>query len=240
LAAHTNLLLRDIKLPVGTLLKQYKENSDAALIRHFDILYIQQGISRLSVSERLELLPILLQGLANDYEKSMQHASQLFHLILRLLVHFKLPPRGSKDDDELRATLGLADQDAAFLSKWFGKLLLLQIIRPSTPEAAASLRCPGLSVEDYRFVTQQGKPDAWDPSSNAGLNLTESKALVVRFLASGMFKDDEKFFPALFAAADTNSRISEVGEDALKRVMLSQDLEDANLVEALLELYFGS
>jgi proteasome component ECM29 len=239
-AAHTNHIFRDIKLPVGALLKQYKENSEAALIRHFDILYIQQGISRLSVSERLELLPILLQGLANDYDKSTQHASQLFHLILRLLVHFKLPLRGSKDDDELRTTLGLADQDAAFLSKWFGKLLLLQISRPSTPEAAASLRCPGLSVEDYKFVTQQGKPDAWDPSSDAGLNLTESKALVVRFLASGMFKDDEKFFPALFATADTNSRISEVGENTLKRVMLSQDLEDANLVETLLELYFGS
>lgn len=239
-AAHTDSICRDISLPVGALLKQYKENADVALIRHFDILYIQLGISRLSVSERLDLLPILLQGIANDYEKSTQHASQLFHLILRLLVHFKLPLRGSKDDDELRTTLGLGDEDAAFLSKWFGKLLLLQIIQPSTPEAAASLRSPGLSVEDYKFLTQQGRPDAWDPRSDAGLNLTESKALVVRFLASGMFKDDEKFYPALFASADTNSRISEVGEDTLKRVMLSQDLENAELVETLLELYFGS
>jgi proteasome component ECM29 len=70
--------------------------------------------------------------------------------------------------------------------------------------------------------------------------LTESKALVARFLASGLFTDDEKFYPALFASADTNSRISEVGEDTLKRVMLSQDLEDAKLVETLFELYFGS
>ncbi|KAH7402028.1 proteasome stabiliser-domain-containing protein [Phaeosphaeria sp. MPI-PUGE-AT-0046c] len=231
---------QEIKLPVAALLKQYKDNPDISLIRHFDILYIQQGISRLSVSERLELLPILLQGIAQDYEKSVQHASQLFHLILRLLVHFKLPLRGSKEDEELRTTLTLGDQDASFLSTWFGKLLLLQIIRPSTPEAASSLRCPGLSVEDYKFLTLQGKPDAWDPSADAGLNLTESKALVVRFLASGMFKEDEKFYPALFASADTNSRISEVGEDTLKRVMLSKDLEDAKLVETLLELYFGS
>ncbi|KAH3915958.1 hypothetical protein HBH56_067030 [Parastagonospora nodorum] len=237
---NTRIKSQDIKLPVGPLLKQYKENPDVALIRHFDILYIQQGISRLTVSERLELLPILLQGIANDFEKSTQHASQLFHLILRLLVHFKLPLRGSKDDDELRATLGLSDEDAAFLSTWFGKLLLFQIVRPNTPEAAASLRCPGLSVEDYKFLTQQGKPDAWDPSSDSGLNLTESKALVVRFLASGLFKEDEKFYPALFASSDTNSRISEVGEDTLKRVILTKDLEDAKLVETLLELYFGS
>jgi proteasome component ECM29 len=236
----TNYIPRDIKLPVAALLKQYKDNPDVTLIRHFDILYVQQGISRLAISERLELLPILLQGIANDYQKSTQHASQLFHLILRLLVHFKLPLRGSKEDDELRSTLGLGDEDAAFLSQWFGKLLLLQIVRPSSPEAASSLRCPGLSVEDYKFLTLQGKPDAWDPTSDSGLNLTEAKALVVRFLASGMFKDDEKFYPALFASADTNSRISEVGEDTLKRVMLSKDLEDSKLVETLLELYFGS
>lgn len=210
------------------------------MIRHFDILYIQQGISRLSVSERLELLPILLQGIAKDFEKSTQHASQLFHLILRLLVHFKLPLRGSKEDEELRSTLGIGDEDATFLSKWFSKLLLLQIVRLSSPEAASSLRCPGLSVEDYKFLTQQGKPDAWDPTSDAGLNLTETKALVTRFVASGLFKEEEKFFPALFASADTNSRISEVGEDTLKRVILTQSLEDSNLVETLYELYFGS
>jgi proteasome component ECM29 len=239
-AARADCSCRDIKLPVAALLKQYKDHPNVTLIRHFDILYVQQGISRLSVPERLELLPILLQGMAKDYEKSTQHASQLFHLILRLLVHFKLPLRGSKEDDELRSTLGLEDEDAAFLSQWFGKLLLLQIVRPNSPEAASSLRCPGLSIEDYKFLTLQGKPDAWDPSSDAGLNLTESKALVVRFLASGMFKDDEKFYPALFASSDTNSRISEVGEDTLKRVMLSKDLDDSKLVETLLELYFGS
>ncbi|KAF1360194.1 hypothetical protein EJ07DRAFT_165373 [Lizonia empirigonia] len=226
---NTRIKSQDIKLPVAALLKQYKENADVALIRHFDILYIQQGISRLPVSDRLELLPILIQGISTDYEKSAQHASQLFHLILRLL-----------EDTELRSTLGVTDEDAAFLSKWFGKLLLLTLVRQSTPEAASTTRCPGLSVEEYKFLTQQGKPDAWDPSSDAGLSLTESKALVTRFLASGMFKDEEKFLPALFASADTNSRISEVGEDILKRVTLTQDLEDSKSVEALFELYFGS
>ncbi|KAI4699729.1 hypothetical protein J4E81_004757 [Alternaria sp. BMP 2799] len=237
---NTRIKSQDIKLPVSALLKQYKENPDISLIRHFDILYIQQGISRLTVAERLELLPILLQGIAKDFEKSEQHASQLLHLILRLLVHFKLPLRGSKEDDELRSTLGLSDDDAVFLSKWFGKLLMLSIVRESNPQTQATLRCPGLSVEDYKFLTLQGKPDAWDPTSDAGLNLTETKALVTRFMASGLFKEDEKFLPALFASADTNSRISEVGEDTLKRVMLSKDLEQPEVVESLFELYFGS
>lgn len=233
-------LIRDLKLPVAALLKQYKDNAHVALIRHFDILYIQQGISRLPVPDRLELLPILIQGISKDYEKSAQHASQLFHLILRLLVLFKLPPRGSKEDTDLRGTLGVTDEDAAFLSTWFGKLILLTLVRHSTSEAMGTARCAGLSVEDYKFLTQQGKPDAWDPSSDAGLSLTESKALVTRLLASGMFKDEEKFFPALFASADTNSRISEVGDDVMKRVMLTQDLEESSTVESLFGLYFGS
>ncbi|KAH9878470.1 hypothetical protein IAQ61_001742 [Plenodomus lingam] len=237
---NTRIKSQDIKLPVRPLLKQYKEHGHVALIRHFDILYIQQGISRLAVSERLEILPILLKGIANDYQKSAQHASQLFHLILRLLVHFKLPLRASKDDDELRSTLALSDEDGAFLSKWFGKLLLFNPVRQSGPETAVSPSCPGLSAEEYKFLTQQGRPDAWDPSSDAGLNLTETKALVTRFVASGLFNDDEKFFPALFASADTNSRISEAGEDTFKRVLLSKDLEDPDMVEALFDLYFGS
>ncbi|KAJ4301062.1 proteasome component M29 [Kalmusia sp. IMI 367209] len=237
---NTRIKPQEIKLPVAALLKQFKENGDVALIRHFDILYIQQGISRLPVSDRLELLPILIQGISADYDKSQQHASQLFHLILRLLTHFKLPLRGSKEDDELRTSLGVKDEDAKFLSHWFGQLLLLTVIRQVNPESAASIRCPGLSVEDYKFLTLQGKPDAWDPSSDGGLNLTESKALLTRLLASGMFTEDEKFLPALFASADTNSRISEVGEDVLKRVILSKNLEDADIVGTLLELYFGS
>ncbi|KAF2710563.1 major component of the proteasome [Pleomassaria siparia CBS 279.74] len=237
---NTRIKPQHIKLPVAALLKQFKENADTPLIRHFDILYIQQGISRLPIADRLELLPILIHGIAADYDKSAQHASQLFHLILRLLTHFKLPLRGSEDDDELRSKLDLGDGDAAFLSHWFGKLLLFSIVRTSTPETAASAKCPGLSVEEYKLLTLQGKPDAWDPSASAGLNLVETKALAIRLLASGMFTDDEKFLPALFASADTNSRISEVGDDILKRALLAKDLEDTKLIETLFELYFGS
>ncbi|KAF2015929.1 ARM repeat-containing protein [Aaosphaeria arxii CBS 175.79] len=230
---------QEIKLPVKKLLTQYKENADVALIRHFDIMYIQQGIIRVPVSERLDLLPILVNGIAKDYAKSAQHASQLFHLTLRLLTHFKLPLRGSKEDGELREKLQMNDEDAKFLSHWFGKLLLLAVVRQNNADGPAP-RCPGLSVDEYKFLTQFGKPDAWDPAAQAGLNLTETKALVARCLASGMFTDNEKLLPALYASADTNSRIFEIGDDVLKRVMQATDLEDQNLIEGLLDLYFGS
>jgi proteasome component ECM29 len=231
---------REIKLPVKKLLSQFKENADVALIRHFDILYIQQGILRVPLSERLELLPILIQGIATDYAKSMQHASQLFHLILRLLVHFRLPPRGTKEDEDLRSTLHLDNEDATFLCHWFGKLLLFSIVRQANTAVGSSPRGPGLSAEEYKFLTLHGNPDAWDPSKATGLNLTEAKFLVTKLLASGMFTDDEKFLPALFASADTNSRISDIGEDVSKRVLTTKNLEDQKLIENLLEIYFGS
>ena len=44
-----NLSNRSIKLPVATLLKQYKDNQNK-LVRHFDLLYIQQGVNRLPVN----------------------------------------------------------------------------------------------------------------------------------------------------------------------------------------------
>lgn len=99
--------------------------------------------------------------------------------------------------------------------------------------------CPGVSTDEYKFLTIEGKPDAWDPTTDGGLNLVETKVIVSRLLASGMFTDEERFLPALFASADTNSRISDIGDDTLKRVLPTTDLENRPLVQQLLEVYFG-
>ena len=99
--------------------------------------------------------------------------------------------------------------------------------------------CPGVSTDEYKFLTIEGKPDAWDPTTDGGLNLVETKVIVSRLLASGIFTNEEKFLPALFASADTNSRISDVGDDMLKRVLPNTDLENRLLVHQLLDIYFG-
>lgn len=48
---------RDIVLPVAALLKQYKEHPDSTMIRHFDLMFIQQSINKLTskVGEALHL-----------------------------------------------------------------------------------------------------------------------------------------------------------------------------------------
>ncbi|PQE08767.1 proteasome component protein [Rutstroemia sp. NJR-2017a BVV2] len=224
---------KDIVLPVAALLKQYKEHPESSMIRHFDLMFIQQSIGKLSSSEQMDLIPTLIHGLAGDADKPT--CATVFNLFLRLLPQLRVPSRGSKEDTELRHQLGLDEHqdDAKFLASWFGKLILLTIVRA----APSGVTCPGLSVKEYEFLTLTGKQETWDPSSDEGLNLTQTKITVLNFLASGAFTDEERFLPALFASADSNSRISGIGDDLLKRSAVS--LEDAELVHGLLGIYFS-
>ncbi|OJD31126.1 proteasome component [Diplodia corticola] len=237
---HINTRVRpqEIQLPVAVLLQQFKEHAASPLIRHFDLLYVQQGVSRLPLGERLGLLPLLINGIAADTAKSVPHGSQLFNLLLRLLALFRLPSRGSKDDEQLREKLNVGKEDAKFLSFWFGKLILFTAVRAS-PDAA-DVACPGLSPGEYQFLTLQGKPGVWNPTADGGMNLAEAKITASRFLVSGMFTDDERFLPAVYASADANSRISEIGDDILKRTLPNTDLEDPCVIGSLYDVYFGT
>lgn len=105
------------------------------------------------------------------------------------------------------------------------------MIRDRAPGAT----CPGLTVQEYEFLTLNGKSEVWDPSSNEGLNLTETKIRVLNFLASGAFVDEERFLAALYASGDTNSRISSIGDDLLKRTTVS--LEDRERARDLFNIY---
>lgn len=158
----------------------------------------------------------------------------MFNLFLRLLPKLRIPQRGSKEDVELRHQLGLDEhvEDAKFVASWFGKLLLLNIVRPH----AAGVTCPGLTVPEYEFLTLSGKQETWNGALDEGLNLTQTKITVLSFLSSGAFTDDERFLPALFASGDSNSRISSVGDDLLKRSTIS--LEDRERIGKMFQTYF--
>ena len=182
--------------------------------------------------EQLDLLPTILHGLASDAGKPT--CATVFNLFLRLLPQFRLPLRGSKEDGELRQQLGLDthEDDAKFVASWFGKLVLLTVVRSQ----ASGVTCPGLKVPEYEFLTLNGKAETWDPSAEEGLNLTLTKISALNFLSSGAFTDDERFLPALLASGDSNSRIAGVGDDILKRSSIP--LEDAERIGNLIEVYF--
>ena len=230
---NTRIKAPSVQLPVAALLKQFKENQNA-LVRHFDLLYLQQGFERLPVADRLDMLPQVLTGLRRNYEESPKLAASLLNVFFKLLHLLKLPPRGSKEDEGLRATLGLEDvKDANFIAFWLGKLILF-----SSSSCTANI-CPGLSAEERECLQMYGKPETWTPTKSGGLNLTETKVRAAKFLSSGAFSESERFLPALFASADTNSRLSDVGDDMLKRATPAISLEEPSLVEDLFKLYLG-
>ncbi|KAL8770725.1 MAG: hypothetical protein Q9209_003592 [Squamulea sp. 1 TL-2023] len=231
---NTRIKAPNIRLPVPALLKQYKENKNA-LIRHFDILYIQDGLPRLSISQRLALLPNLVNGFHENFHDSTRHTSSLFNMFLKLLHSMTFPPRGSADDFTLRDNLGFLDnaEDAQFLASWIGKLILF------SPNPSIK-RLPGLSTEDCNFLQLYDKKETWQPEVADGLNIVETKVVAAKFLASGAFTDAERFLPALYASSDTNSRLSDIGDDMMKRAVSAVCLEDDAILKQLFGLYLGT
>ncbi|KAL1302237.1 hypothetical protein AAFC00_002661 [Neodothiora populina] len=236
---NTRIKPESIKLPVAALMEQFKANPHTPLIRHFDLIYIQNGIRRLSASESAVLFPSILQGIASTFENSPAQGAQMFNFLLQVIAYFPLPPRGSEEDDQLRASVKLTDKDASFLASWFGKLILFSPVKGTNNSTLASgVASPGLTPDEYAFFTLN-KEDTWVPSSPQGLNLLEVKIRAAKLLASGLFNDSERFLPALFASADAASSISDVGDDILKRARPNTSLEDAELIGTLFRYYFG-
>ncbi|KAL8873909.1 MAG: hypothetical protein Q9174_000685 [Haloplaca sp. 1 TL-2023] len=187
------------------------------------------------LQDRLKLLPTLINGMKRNFGESARHTSTLFNMLLKLLHALTLPARGSAEDVNLRQKLGLTEslEDAEFIASWFGKLLLF------LPNQSAQ-RLPGLSIEDCSFLQLYDRKDTWQPGTVGGMNLVDTKVVAVKFLASGAFTDTERFLPALLAAADPNSRVSDIGEDMLKRAIPAVSLEDTEILGPMFRLYLGT
>ncbi len=225
---------------MGALLDQYK-STQSPLVKHFDLVFIQHSIVRLEGPDRQELMPKVLRGLGSDTGTGV---ASMFNVALRLLHDLKLPPRGTKEDDAFREDIGLGDpHDAGFVAEWLGKLILLRSVGRPAPNSVLTsnnlgLLSPnsGLSSSDLDFLGFN-KPGTWNTESaswdanNKGLNLPETRVKAANFLATGAFKDEERFIPAVYASSAPDFRMNTIGDDLLKRTSVS--LEDRELVKKL-------
>ena len=209
-----------IVLPVAALVDQFK-TTDSPVVRHLDMVFIQHSIGRLPVADRRALLPALFHGIS----KVNSSTPALFDILLQTLAVLKLPSRGSQEDEAFAEAIGLSDPaDAIYVAERFGKVFLLS----RGPAWAPQLATPA----DVTFFGIN-QDDSW---LRAGTNLADTRIRVAQFLASGAFSHNEdteaaRFLPSLFAAVHTDSRVSSLGEDLLKRTKVS--LESASLVEQL-------
>ena len=219
------------------LLKQYKEQINAPLVRRFDLVFIEQGIRRLQAVEKVELFPVLLHGISKDASSSTDRGARMFQLFLELLPLLPLPPRGSQEDEQLRGKLKIEISDGQFLSTWLGKLLLLNTTKPYSVEN--SITPAGLSGSDFEIISMHSGTTIWRTPTEGGLSLVDTKVAASRFIASGALTDNERFLPSLFASTDANPDVSNVGNEIIKRIMGTVDLEDEALVLHLYDLYLG-
>jgi proteasome component ECM29 len=220
---------RSVVLPVAALLDQYKA-TESLVLRQVDLSFIQHSIDRIDPVDRCDLIPKVFKGLAKDGRSAS--APTIFNVLLRLLQDIKLPSRGSKEDAILKETLGLSDsEDAQFAADWLGKILLLKLSPGGQPsDQSTQTFNPALTKRDLEFL-RPNQPDFSKPYSQ----LPQLRLTVINLLASGAFDDRERFLPALFAASSTDSRVSSIGEDLLKRSKVS--LEDKELVESLFDAH---
>ncbi|KAH7312497.1 proteasome stabiliser-domain-containing protein [Stachybotrys elegans] len=214
-----------IVLPMDALLGQYKSQA-SPLVKQLDLTFLQHSLERIDDYDRRQLLPKALAGFAQD--DGQQRAGSMFQIILRLLLDMSIPPRGSKDDEAFRSTIGLEQEaDAKYLAKMLGSFLRLRA--PSANATWASSN-PTLTQQDLASLGVETLG-----SQTIFRRLSELKAKVVAFLASGAFTDQEKFLPALYASASFDNRVASGGDEILKRTTVS--LEDKALVKTLFEAH---
>ncbi|KAM4054385.1 proteasome stabiliser domain-containing protein [Hirsutella rhossiliensis] len=210
-----------IVLPVKALLEQYKAN-ESPVIKQLDLSFIQHSLDRLDAEDRVPLIPIALQGLAAD--EGHPRATSILNIVLRLLLDSRIPPRGSKDDEAFRSSVGLSDAaDARYLSHVIGVFFRL---RAPTGVQSLAQSNPALSRQELELFAMENSD-----SEKVFRRLSELKAKLVAFLASGALTDDEKLLPALYAAAGFDNRVASTAEEIIKRSSVS--MENEALVKSL-------
>ncbi|CAJ2501352.1 Uu.00g042050.m01.CDS01 [Anthostomella pinea] len=221
-----------VVLPVAALLEQYKRTS-SPIVKQLDLNLIKQGVLRLDQARRRELLPVVLRGISK--ETSPASAAGFFNIFLRLLLEIKIPGRGSTEDLALPEAIGLPDpSDAKYVSSWLGKLFLLRqdlaLATEDELDGKLSASPSGLDKGDVAFL-RNNNPNAWRPNTPNSLSLPECKMKAISFLASGAFTDEERHLPAIYAAGSTDTRITTIADDVLKRS--SVDLENREVIKSL-------
>ena len=216
-----------VALPVAALVKQFHEN-DNNLIRLFDLRYIETGLERLSHADRTNVLFDVLKGLSildQGSASSLPSRASILNIFLRLLPLWKLPARGTKEDIELRTSLGVDDATWKILSTWLTRFLVLE------PNGSSSC----LTQEEEAAFQLNKTPGYW--ATGSGNNMIQAKIAVANLLASGAFTKEEKFIAGVILLADNNASLESIGDIIFKQNTFN--LESAEIVDNLFHLYFG-
>ncbi|PNH46325.1 hypothetical protein VD0004_g1783 [Verticillium dahliae] len=231
-----NLIGRSqIILPVGALIAQYKRPDASPIVRQLASTFITLGVDRMDDYDRSQLIKDIATGISAL--SSASSASLILRVLLRIIPTVKIPSRGSQEDGAFRSSIGLsASKDANWVASWMGKVLLLKL--PNFGASDKLTRDEGIAKlapfnkallkDELDFLCPEWRDGKWVQPYD---DLPNLRRKIAQLLASGAFTDREKLIPAIFAASNTDSRVSELGDDILKRTTVSFD--DAALAKDL-------
>lgn len=210
------------------MIDQYKSLS-SPVVRKIDSIFITIGLERMDDYERQKIAHKIFAGISAAHQGGASAA--ILKIALRIIPSIKIPSRGSQEDSEFRDAIGLASPgDAAWLAEWLGKVLLLKLpalpsgSQPSPEDLQAQLKRfnGALTAEELGYLGPEWRGNKYAPPFD---ELPSLRRKVAQFLQSAAFNDREKLVPAIFGASSTDSLVSGVGEDMLKRTSVSLDDE---------------
>ncbi|KAF5273782.1 hypothetical protein FQA39_LY00897 [Lamprigera yunnana] len=216
LLVHINKRIKSrpvVQLPVEALLVQYQDPSATTFVINFTIIYIKLGFPRLPEEKQIELLPSMLNSLES---KPQSHQDSLLMLILPLLGKVNVPV----DASQRCSVFGFNEK--LHMKKHFLGLTLDMLLLPygalsqksadgeqSTTNDVSLPIPPGMSEYSFKRVTNEFPLHPEE--------LEQIKLGIVKFLASGIFLDEEILIHLIVAAADTRFSVANLADLELKK-----------------------
>ncbi|XP_044754481.1 proteasome adapter and scaffold protein ECM29 [Coccinella septempunctata] len=237
LLIHINKRLKTrplVQLPVEALLTQYHDPKATSFVINFSIIYIKTGFPRLPVEKQVELVPAVLNALK---DKPQTHVDSLLFLLLPLLDKVKVPT----DPKQTPSVFGLDEKQE--LSKHLLGFLLDVLLLPygavgPKTESQSENNSPSLTIppamSEYSFkrVTTENpmKPD----------ELEEVKLGIVKFLAHGIFKNEDIILHFIVASSDTRFSVANLAETEVRKIIGTIDWSSSSVCLPIYIMYLGS
>ncbi|KAG7885019.1 hypothetical protein KL938_001276 [Ogataea parapolymorpha] len=225
----TRINTSNVKLPIRNLINQVKSPNVAAgvdptVVQSYTLLFISKGLPRLPEKERLDLIPLIIDGISAMKDVI---ASRMFNVLCKLLLDWHA------DDSQKGAYLSswnVNESDQTFLINKFSEFMLMGPVLPDeSHNIPQNLTFPGLSSSSISFFTYQA-----GATFDLG-TLTNYKKAIFRF-SEAIFQNSATII-AIIASADTSTSLANDATSFLKRIQVNY--ESKSLVDQLIDLFIG-
>ncbi len=207
-----------IKLPIGALVKAFRE-SENAFVRRFCLMFLEQGLPRLETNQASNTLPGVLQFAipkTENYDGTDRKMWGIaFNFLLEVLRKWNVPDRETKEGIAMQETFSLSPVQTDLLVTRLCDFLLFDP-RDSSPAQSRD--------ENLRTVLD-----------NHHKSRSEIVLPLAKFLLTPVFTDAQRLIPAVIMSVDANASASNMADVMFKQCTF--DFENEATVDALFSLY---